>query len=153
GGLEQEFLYGGRNDYFLKLDGAKAGLWEGFFVSLHGETRYGESANFSTGALSPVNEYLLVPDKTGTASGLTGVKFAQQLNENPLVFAGKINLLDEIRQPLTGATGLEGFMNISLIFNPILARSLPYSAFGAGLVCLQDEHPVFALSVYDSRDA
>jgi porin len=153
GGLEQAFSYGGRNDYFLSVDGQKLGLWQGLFINLHGETRYGESANFITGALSPVNEYLLVPGKEGVVSGLTGAKFTQLLSENALVFTGKINLLDEIKQPLTGAAGLDGFLNVSLIFNPILARTLPYSAFGAGFVYQQDGHPVFTLSVFDTRDA
>jgi porin len=152
GGLEQSFPYGGRNDYFLTLDGGKLGLWNGFFVHVHGETRYGESANFITGALSPVNEYLLVPGSDGIVSGLTGFKITQFLSKDMLVFAGKINLLDEIHQPLTGATGLEGFQNVSLIFNPILARTLPYSTFGAGIVHLEDGHPVLALSVFDTRD-
>src|SRR5262249_45564835 len=48
GGLDRSFRYGGRNDYFGTLDGEKLGLWEGFFIKLHGETRYGQSANFST---------------------------------------------------------------------------------------------------------
>jgi porin len=151
GGLERSFPYGGRNDYFGAFDGEKLGLWEGSSVKLHGETRYGESANFNTGALSPVNEYLNLPAKTGVASGLTGVKFTQILSENALIFFGKINLLDEIQQPLTGANGLGGFMNVSLIFNTTLARTLPYSSFGAGAVLLQDGHPVAALSVYDAN--
>jgi hypothetical protein len=102
GGLERSFASGGRNDYFLTLDGEKLGLWKGLFFKFHGETRYSESANFNTGALSPVNEYLLVPGTTGTAGGLTGAKVGQYLTENTLLFAGKINLLDEIHQPLTG---------------------------------------------------
>lgn len=152
GGLERTFAYGGRNDYFLTLDGEKLGLWKGLFFKLHGETRYGESANFKTGALSPVNEYLLVPGSQGVVSGLTGAKVTQFLTENTLVIAGKINLLDEIVQPLTGATGLDGFQNVSLIFNPILARTLPYSTTGAGVIYQQDGHPVFALSVFDTID-
>jgi carbohydrate-selective porin OprB len=152
GGLEQAFPYGGRNDYFLTVDGERLGLWRGLFVTLHGETRYGESANFLTGALSPVNEYLLVPAQEGFVTALTGVKFTQRLSEDTLIYAGKINLLDEIRQPLTGAVGLEGFLNTSLIFNTILARTLPYSTFGAGFVYSRDDHPVFAVSVYDTND-
>ena len=50
GGLEQEFRYGGRNDYFVNADGEKLGLWKGSFLTLHGETRYGQSANSLTGA-------------------------------------------------------------------------------------------------------
>jgi porin len=153
GGLERTFSYGGRNDYFLSLDGEQLGLWDGFTVKFHGETRYGQTASFSTGALSPVNEYLLVPGYPGTVSGLTGAEFTQALSENMLVTAGKINLLDHVYQPLTGATGLEGFMNTSLIFNPILARTLPYSAFGVGGYYLKDGEPVLSLSVLDTRDA
>lgn len=152
GGLERSFPYGGRNDYFLTLDGEKLGLWKGFSVRLHGETRYGESANFLTGALSPVNEFLLVPGTDGVVSGLTGFEFTQFVGKNTLILAGKINLLDHLAQPLTGATGLEGFQNVSLIFNPILARTLPYSTFGASVVHLKDGHPVLTFSVFDTAD-
>lgn len=151
GGLQQSFPYGGRNDYFVNVDGEKLGLWKGFSLTLHGETRYGQSANFITGALSPVNEMLLVPASAGCVTALTGVKCTQSLSENILVFAGKINLFDEIRQPLSGAGPLDGFLNTSLIFNTILARTLPYSAFGAGFVWLWDKEPVFTLSVYDTN--
>lgn len=152
GGLDRSDPYGGRNDYFLNLDGEKLGLWKGFYVNLHGETRYGQMANFSTGALSPVNEYLLVPGYPGVVSGITALKFTQFLSENSLVVVGKINLLDEIVQPLTNAPGLTGFMNTSLIFNSILARTLPYSTFGASYIYMQDEHPVFVASVFDTND-
>jgi porin len=82
GGLEQSFPYGGRNDYFLNLDGEKLGLWKGFFVNLHGETRYGESANFITGPLSPVNEALRVPAEAGAVTALTGVKLIKLISDN-----------------------------------------------------------------------
>lgn len=61
GGIEQAFRYGGRNDYFLNVDGEKVGLSQGLFITLHGETRYGESANSLTGALLPTNFMLAVP--------------------------------------------------------------------------------------------
>src|SRR5262249_90525 len=34
GGIDQTFAYGGRNDYLLKLEGEKAGLWKGFYINL-----------------------------------------------------------------------------------------------------------------------
>ena len=43
GGLHEGFEFGGRNDYWLNVDGQKAGLWPGFFINLHGETVYGDS--------------------------------------------------------------------------------------------------------------
>src|SRR5216110_1192977 len=55
GGLKEGFEFGGRNDYWLNVDGQKAGLWPGLFITLHGETVYGESPNHNTGAVVPVN--------------------------------------------------------------------------------------------------
>lgn len=153
GGLEQSFPYGGRNDYFLNVDGEKLGLGKGLSIHMHGETRYGESANFITGALSPVNQFLLVPGETGVVSGITALKFTQVLSENAVIYAGKINLLFELAQPLTGAMGDQGFLNTSLIFNPILARTLPYSTFGAGGIVLRDGRPIVSVAVFDAKDS
>lgn len=69
-----------------------------------------------------------------------------------MLLAGKVNLLDHVIQPLTGASPLEGFQNVSLIFNTILARTLTYSTFGAGAIQLEDGHPVFAVAVFDTID-
>ena len=79
GGLEQAFQYGGRNDYFLNLDGEKLGLWEGAFVTLHGETRYGESVNSLAGTLLAPNLLLALPQPSGSVTALTGVTFTQNV--------------------------------------------------------------------------
>ena len=152
GGLQREYQYGGRNDYFMNLDGEKAGLWKGAYFTLHGETRYGESVNSLTGALSPVNLMLSVPLSNGSVSGLTGVKFTQVLSENMLVYAGKINTLDDFKQPLTGAGPLTGFQNSAMIYNPVYARTIPYSTFGAGFAYLKDAERVFEVTVYDTNN-
>jgi porin len=152
GGLQQAFQYGGRNDYFMDMDGEKAGLWKGASFTLHGETRYGESDNFLTGALSPVNLMLSVPLSNGSPTGLTGVKFTQVLSETMLVYAGKLNTLDDYQQPLTGAGPLSGFQNSAMIYNPVYARTIPYSTFGAGFAYLKDSERVFEVVVYDSNN-
>ena len=152
GGLEQEFRYGGRNDYFVNADGEKLGLWKGSFLTLHGETRYGQSDNSLTGALMPVNLMLAVPQPNGSITALTGVKFTQFLSENLLVYAGKINTLDDIKQPLTGAGALTGFQNTAFTLNPIYARTVPYSTFGAGFALLEHMEPVLAVSVFDTNN-
>jgi len=151
GGLEQSFPYGGRNDYFLNVDGEKLGLWRGLYVTLHGESRYGESANFLTGALMPVNIMLMVPQPTGSVSALSGVKFTQFLSESMLVYAGKINTFDDFKQPLTGAGTLNGFQNTAMMFNPVYARTVPYSTFGAGFAYLHNHEPLFAAAVFDTN--
>ncbi len=152
GGLEQQFQYGGRNDYFLNLDGEKLGLWKGSFITLHGETRYGESANSLTGALMPVNLMSALPFPIGTVSALSGVKFTQFLSEDMLVYAGKINTFDDFKQPLTGAGALTGFQNTAMMFNPVYARTVPYSTFGAGAAYLKNHEPMFAAAVFDTNN-
>lgn len=152
GGLEQSFQYGGRNDYFLNLNGEKVGLWKGLFITLHGETRYGESANSLTGALMPVNLMSAFPNPNGTVSALSDVKFTQFLSENMLVYAGKINTFDGFKQPITGAGGLTGFMNTAMMFNPVYARTVPYSTLGAGFAYLENMEPVFAAAVFDTNN-
>ncbi len=152
GGLEQAFRYGGRNDYFLNVDGEKAGLSKGLFITLHGETRYGESANSLTGALMPVNLMLAVPQPNGSITALTGVKFTQFLSEQSVVYAGKINTLDDFKQPITGAGMLNGFQNTALMFNPIYSRTVPYSTFGAGFAYLENMEPLFTAAVFDTNN-
>lgn len=153
GGLEQDFEYGGRNDYIFNVDGEKAGMWQGFFITLHGETRYADSANALTGALSPTNLMLALPKFNEDVTALTGVKFTQALSENFALFAGKINTLDDVKQPLTGASNTNGFMNASLIFNPIIARTIPYSTLGAGFAVLDNLQPVFSMAVFDTHES
>ena len=63
GGNDRAFKYGGKIDYFLNIDGKKAGLWKGFFVTMHAETRYGEDVNgidgmFSFGNFNMASEYV-----------------------------------------------------------------------------------------------
>jgi porin len=152
GGLEQAFQYGGRNDYFLNLDGEKLGLWRGASVTLHGETRYGESVNSLAGTLLAPNLFLALPVPNGSVTALTGVTFTQYLSEELLVYGGKLNTMDGVEQPLTGASNLTGFQNTAMLYNPVFARTIPYSTFGAGFDCLQDEETVFAACVYDTND-
>ena len=152
GGLDEQFEHGGRNDCFINLDGEKIGLWKGLFITLHGETRYGESANSLTGALMPVNLMLALPQPNGTVSALSGVKLTQFLSEDMLVYAGKINTFDDFKQPITGAAALTGFQNTAMMFNPVYARTVPYSTFGAGFALLQNMEPVFAAAVFDTNN-
>ena len=100
----------------------------------------------------PVNFMLAVPQPSGSITALTGVKFTQFLSESTLVYAGKINTLDDFKQPLTGAGGLNGFQNTALLFNPVTARTVPYSTFGAGFAYLQNMEPLFAAAVFDTNN-
>jgi porin len=152
GGLEQAFEYGGRNDCFLNLDGEKLGLSKGSFVTLHGETRYGETANSLAGTLLAPNLLLALPQPSGSVTALTGVTFTQNVTDELQIYFGKFNTLDDYKQPLTGASSLTGFLNTAMLYNPVFARTVPYSTFGVGFSCLLDEEPVFTAIVYDTND-
>ena len=152
GGLEQGFRYGGRNDYFLNLDGEKLGLWQGASVILHGESRYGESVTSLAGTLLSPNLLMSLPLPSGSVTALSGVTFTQTLSDELQVYAGKINTLDGFQQPLTGASNLTGFQNTAMLYNPVYARTVPYSTLGAGFTWLQNDEPVFSVCVYDTND-
>ncbi len=153
GGLQDTFDYRGRMDYLMNVDGEKAGLWKGSFITLHGESVYGNSINKSTGTLLPINLAQSLPGGNGSVTALTGVKFTQALSESLIVYGGKINTLDNFNQPFTGGgRGVDGFMSAAFLFNPIFARTVPYSTFGAGFAYLKDLQPVFSFSVFDTNN-
>lgn len=157
GGQEQQFRYGGKLDYLFNVDGGKLGLWKGLFVNLHAETRYGQSTNEIDGLIAPSNIPLNFPEPGASVTSITGLKITQALTENFAVYLGKINTLDEY--PLryspglgTNKPGLEGFMNTSLVFNPIAARTIPYSAAGVGAAILREGEPLFTFTVFDPEE-
>lgn len=152
GGREQDWDYGGKLDYFIDLDAQKLGFGEGFFVSMHAETRFGESVNNHDGLLLPANIAMSFPDAQRHVTSITGLKLMQFLSESFLVFAGKINTLDEYALQLPGGPGLGGFMNTSMVFNPIAARTVPYAAAGTGFAFVKDFEPVFSFTVFDPEE-
>jgi porin len=152
GGIHDVGEYSGRDDYFINIDGEKLGLWKGFFITLHGETRYGDTVNLDTGAIIPVNMPEITPKATGSETALTAVKFTQALSENFVTFAGKLNMFDEFKMPFTGDRLFDGFWNLGMSFPLVVARTLPYSTLGAGAAVLQDGVPVFTVMVLDTNN-
>lgn len=157
GGRQQESEYGGKLDYLFNMDGGKLGLWQGIFLNLHAETRYGTSVNDIDGLIAPSNIAMNFPSPDASVTSITGLKITQALSENFAVYLGKINTLDEY--PLryspglgTNRPGLEGFMNTSLVFNPIAARTIPYSTAGVGAAVLRDGEPLFTFTVFDPEE-
>lgn len=157
GGRAEEWEYGGKFDYLGLIDGERLFGLTGFFINLHGESRLGTSVNQVDGLIAPSNIAMSFPEPEGNVSALTGLKLTQALSENFAVFAGKINTLDEYPLRFNSQLGLDrpgigGFMNTSLVFNPIAARTVPYSAAAAGFAFLQEGEPVFSLSFMDPEE-
>jgi len=153
GGMEEIFRFGGRNDYLVNVDGQKSGLWQGLSINLHGETVYGDSVNLLTGAVVPVNIGRSLPVVDRDLTALTAFRFTQALSENLLLYAGKINTIDNLQQPFMPGRGLDaGFMSGAFVFSPVLGRTIPYSTFGVGGAILAGGQPLFTLTVYDTKD-
>ncbi len=150
GGLGQEFRYGGRNDYYVNIDGEKLGVVDRTFLTLHGETLYGESVDGLTGALMSSNTGGLFPLPGQDITALTAVKVTHIVDEHLVVFGGKINFIDEYAINFGAGKGQTGFMNMGLTFNPIVARQVPYSTLGAGLAVMQEQEPIFTFMVMDA---
>ena len=149
GGVDRTFKYGGKLDYLLNIDGDKAGLWDGFLVSIHAETRYGEDVNTSDGMFTFGNFNMAFPKAGEDVTGITKFILSQSLSDNLVVFAGKINSLDDFVLEFTGRNGVERFMNSGMVANVINARTVPYSTYGVGLSVLRDQYPVFSFIIRD----
>ncbi|MFN6102901.1 MAG: carbohydrate porin [Planctomycetaceae bacterium] len=158
GGLSQEFEYGGKLDFLPNFDGQKLGLWQGLSANMHVETRFGTDTNVIDGTLLPSNAAMAFPI-TGEPTGtwITALRFNQALSENFVVFAGKVNTLDGYALKYspgvdTNLPGLGGFQTMGLVFNPIAARGVPYSAAAAGAVMLFGQGSTLSVSVMDPEE-
>jgi porin len=152
GGQDRALKYGGKIDYFLDIDGNKAGLWKGFFVTMHAETRYGEDVNGIDGMFSFGNFNMAFPKAGKNVTSITRLILSQLVSENFMVFLGKINSLDDFTLNFTGRNGIERFVNSAVVANIINARAVPYSTYGMGFSVLRDKAPMFTFVVRDPDD-
>ena len=150
GGLRQTFPYGLKFDYFATIEGEKLLGWEGLFVNLHAESRFGQSINRDVGSLIPANFALEFPKSMGSASALTNVQIEQFLGPDFVVTCGKLNAADGVNiHPFLGGNGINRFMNEAFVLSPLYGRLIPYSTPGAGFSYLRNFDPVFTFLVLD----
>lgn len=152
GGKNNVAEYGGKFDYYLNLDGEKSGLLDGFLISMHAETRYGEDINPSTGMFTFANFNMAFPKAGENVTGVTKFVVSQTLSDEFAVFAGKINTLDDFELNFTGKNGIDRFMNSGMVANVINARAVPYSTYGAGFSVSPEQAPSFSFVVRDPNN-
>jgi porin len=153
GGNEELFKYGGKLDYNFIFLGEQLGLNKGFKVLLHAETRFGEDITLDAVPLAASNANMLYPSLENETA-ITGLLFMQALSPTCVATVGKFNSLDLIHMlyPQTGR-GIDGFMNMSTFMPLTLARTLPLSFLGTGLLKMRDQQTVEGgLLVYDSNN-
>lgn len=153
GGTEQKFEYGGKVDQFLILDGGKLGFWDGMTMTMHVETRFGQDVNFEAVGLAPVNVAMLYPNFNEHDTAITGLSFAQAVDQDTQVTFGKFNALDlfNMLYPQTGR-GIDGFMNASMVVPISVARVVPQSFMGAGALQLHGKQVQSGVLVYDTQN-
>ena len=153
GGRDRGFEYGGKVDQYLILDGGKLLGVEGFGVTTHVETRYGQDVNAEAVGLAPVNVAMLYPNVGEHDTAITGLTLTQYLSEDWQVSAGKVNALDMFYAlyPQTGR-GVNGFMNASMVIPIGVARVVPLSFMSAGVTKFVEGRPTFALMAFDNQD-
>ena len=150
GGLRQTFPYGLKFDYFGTIEGEKLLGWDGLFVNLHAESRFGQSINRDVGSLVPANFALEFPKPVGSASALTNVQIEQFLGPDFVVTCGKLNAADGVNiHPFLGGNGINRFMNEAFVLSPLYGRLIPYSTPGAGFSYLRNFDPVLTFLVLD----
>lgn len=142
---------GGKLVLSFSLDGAAAGLANGFFVNATLEHNFGDDANTQgDGTILPVNTALAFP---GASDGDTALSltFTQRISENSSVTFGKFNMLAAAAAtPLIGGGGVETFQNIGLAAPP--SGVTPPYVLG-GLVAFKVRDADLSFFIYDPRDA
>lgn len=152
GGRDQTFENGGKLDQFVVFEGEKLGLWKGFEVVMHAETRFGEDVIAEAASLAPVNISMLYPS-ADPETAITGLQFMQGLNEEWAITFGRIHTIDLLQTlyPQTGR-GIDGFMNASTFLPMTLGVTVPLVFNGAGILKMQDRGIQGGLVVLDPRD-
>ena len=150
GSPDNNWQYGVKGDYFLTVIGEKAGLWKGFILNLHAETRAGDDVNALTG-LSPANANMLIPSSADTTA-LTQVMAIQMVAPQAGLVAGKINAFDLVDMVYHTGRGIDGFMNTSLVLPLGLARTVPSSLPAVGALKFKGKEVQGAAVVYDPNN-
>jgi len=144
----KNWQYGGKGDLYFTLNGAKAGLWDGLFISVRGEQNYGRDINGFGETLVPNNASLAFP---GSGEGDLGVEITQKFSDVVALKFGKLNMLDAAKAtPIKGGGGVDTFMNMALAA-PI-SGLMPPEILGA-ILSVNTKPVSYALAVYDPISA
>jgi porin len=151
GGKSSHWQYGGRGDFTLDVDTAKAGLWSGGFLTVELEGNWGKAVNLNTGALMTVNSNQAFPVVGETVFAVPAVSLRQSLSEDFSLVVGKLDTIATgDLNAFAHGKGDDQFLNLAFNINPVLIMTVPYSTLGVGVVYMPAADPgavVASLSV------
>lgn len=143
--------YLGSWEFELKLDFAKMGLWPGGFVFMRTEQQYGHGINAQSGVLLPQNVDSITPVPGIDEVTIPHLYMVQFLAEKIAVIFGKLDTTTGDANEFAHIVGDERFLGMAFAFNPVTARTVPYSPLGAGLLVLPTKDLQISLSVLDTE--
>ena len=152
GGINENWKYGGHGDYRLGIDFGKLGIREGLSLKLRAEHRFGEFLSTDAGLITPASLHAASPTPASESLILTNVIFTQVVNENWIVFMGKLDTLDGDRNPFASDRGKTMFMNTSLLEPVSGIPTVPFATLGAGAVFMMEGMPVAQMMILNSSD-
>jgi len=148
---DEGMRYNGMLDYWLSIDTAKAGLWSGGLIMVHGVTAFGDAANRQAGSLLPINYTSLFPSPAGGPrdTGLPEVYVMQALSEELTLVVGKFNLMGLGEQNAFANNMRTQFLNTGLNNNPLLFGFAPYTPLAVAAVIRPAPEHSITLAIAD----
>jgi porin len=149
---ETKYHYGGKIDV-RDISDISRYTWDGLSVDGHLEIRFGDVPLLAGGTLLPTNTALVFPEPEDTKARLSGLTFTQVLNPHVSVSIGRFNMLDRYSNRMyTGGAGIDRFMNMAFVRNPISVRTVPPVAEGAIFSIMRGGQVVATGGLIESTD-
>ncbi|MBI5364759.1 MAG: carbohydrate porin [Planctomycetes bacterium] len=157
GGRDEGWRYGGKLDLFVNADLDRMGVVPGGLVSMHTESRYGNSVNGIAGSILPVDDTLYFPltDEPDADLGLaiTELRYTQFFSKHSAMFLGKFTVLGGDVNEFAGGHGYEQFVSHAFSNPSVAALINPYSTLGTGLLVLPNSSWTITSALYCSTDS
>lgn len=157
GGLRREFAIGGNFNLELNLDFGLMGVVPGGSLLVHGESRYGETVNADTGALTPVNTrgYFPLTDPIDEAVpfAVTEVAYTQAFGEAVSVTIGKLIVVDGDPIEFAGGRGVTQFLDSNFVYNSATSQTAPYASLGISVDVQPAEWITISNALFQTTDA
>ncbi|MSR47423.1 MAG: hypothetical protein EXS13_10225 [Planctomycetes bacterium] len=157
GGRDEGWRYGGKLDLFVNADLDRMGVLPGGLVTLHTESRYGNSINGIAGSLLPVDDVLFFPHTDDADEdipiAITELRYTQFLSKHLALFIGKIVTVGGDLNEFAGGHGYEQFTSHAFINPSVAALVNPYSTLGAGVLVMPTPYLTISSSLFASSDS